>query len=215
MFLLWRQFCWIDIYSQWPIIWYWGGIYQNILIIVSITMVIVNINMISYIHHKCQKSHDQPRNLATIIWQILFSSLAVADLLVAILVMPLGAVKEVRSKYISDIDIRFRYRKYLCHRGGIKIYDVRSSYISNIDVKEVRSRYLKYWSKDISNIEVKDVRSKYLAYVKGWDKNSENIEVKEVRSRYISNIDVRSRYLKYWSKRCEIKIFGMRWDQII
>ena len=103
-------------------IWYWGGIYQNILIIVSITMVIVNINMISYIHHKCKKSHDQPRNLATIIWQILFSSLAVADLLVAILVMPLGAVKEVRSKYISDIVIRLRYRKYLCQRGGIKIY---------------------------------------------------------------------------------------------
>ena len=33
---------------------------------------------------------------------LLFSSLAVADLLVAILVMPLGAVKEVKSKYFGN-----------------------------------------------------------------------------------------------------------------
>ena len=34
---------------------------------------------------------------------LIFSSLAVADLLVAILVMPLGAVKEVRSRYLQYI----------------------------------------------------------------------------------------------------------------
>ena len=100
--------------------------------------------------HTCVKKSLPLVNdhLATIIWQILFSSLAVADLLVAILVMPLGAVKEVRTRYISNIDVRSRYLKYWSRRCEVKTHFQYWCQRGEVNISKIlKKRYLQYSSK--------------------------------------------------------------------